>query len=190
MARCACRPSEPVSIRLTGGRWGGRAIGSPAGGGVRPTAARVREALFSVIGQDLDGYSVLDAFGGTGLLALEAASRGAGPVRIVERDPREAARIRANVQALGAEAVEVRVGDAARAVQDGRWDIIFLDPPYAEDGGAWAARAAPAAAVWLVVEHAAARPLPDVLEGLVRDRPRIYGDTALSVYRRAAEPSR
>ena len=170
-----------MSIRLTGGRWGGRSIASPAGPGVRPTSARVREALFSVLGQDLAGMSVLDAFGGTGLLALEAASRGAAPVRIVERDPREAARIRLNLATLG---------DAARAVREGAWDIVFLDPPYAEDGAAWAARAAPAAVRWLVVEHAAARPLPDAVEGMLRDRPRVYGDTALSVYGRAGGPSR
>lgn len=179
-----------MSIRLTGGRWGGRSIASPAGPGVRPTSARVREALFSVLGQDLAGMSVLDAFGGTGLLALEAASRGAAPVRIVEREPREAARIRLNLATLGADGVEVRVGDAARAVREGAWDIVFLDPPYAEDGAAWAARAAPAAVRWLVVEHAAARTLPDAVDGLLRDRPRVYGDTALSVYGRAGGPSR
>ena len=72
-----------MSIRITGGELRGRLIqGVPEG--VRPTAGRVREALFSMVGQALQGWSALDAFGGTGLLAFEAASRGAAPVTVVE----------------------------------------------------------------------------------------------------------
>ncbi|MCE7957512.1 MAG: 16S rRNA (guanine(966)-N(2))-methyltransferase RsmD, partial [Acidobacteria bacterium ACB2] len=78
------REGGALSLRITGGHLRGRVLeGVPAG--VRPTASRVREALFSMVGQDLRGWSVLDAFGGTGLLALEAVSRGAAPVVVVER---------------------------------------------------------------------------------------------------------
>ena len=74
-----------MSVRLTGGRHGGRVIATHAPSGVRPTAGKVRQALFNMIGQDLSGWTVLDAFGGTGLLGFEAWSRGAERVTICEK---------------------------------------------------------------------------------------------------------
>src|SRR3954452_21268018 len=91
----------------------------PPGGGTRPTADRVREALFSVLGP-LDGVRVLDLFAGSGALAIEALSRGAESAMLVERDPRAVAVIRANLGALGLAAPEavVHAGPARTALRN------------------------------------------------------------------------
>src|SRR4051794_41398460 len=87
-------------MRIVAGRFGGRRLHAPPGRGTRPTSDRVREALFSTLGP-LDGAVVLDLFAGSGALGIEALSRGAARVVLVERDARAAAVIRANLEALG-----------------------------------------------------------------------------------------
>lgn len=166
-------------IRLTGGTARGRVLPAAVPGGVRPTASRVREALFSMIGQDLAGWSMLDLCGGTGLVALEAASRGAGPVTVVERSPAAAAAIRKNAAAVGVR-VELRVGDA-RSARLPPAELVFLDPPYREPIGPWLERAAGLATRWLVAEVRSGTVAPAV-EGFVLDTERRYGDTTLLLY--------
>merc|ERR1711969_265866 len=102
-------------LRVTGGRLGGRRFRAP-GGGVRPTADRVRESLFARLG-DLSGRQVLDLYAGSGALGLEAFSRGAAGVVFVERSPRVARVLRKNLVELGLEA-EARVvaADASAAL--------------------------------------------------------------------------
>lgn len=168
-------------IRITGGRCRGRPLPAPVPASARPTAARVREALFNVLGNDLEGRSFLDLFGGSGLVALEAASRGAAPVVVVERDPRAAAAIRANAVGLGLP-LEVRVGDAAHVRLDPA-DVVFVDPPYREPVARWLARAAALAREVLVVEHARGADAP-APPGFRADRPRAYGDTVLQLHER------
>lgn len=170
-------------MRLTGGRFRGRTLPGQVPSGVRPTSSRVREALFSLIGQDLQGLTVLDAFGGTGLLGFEAYSRGAD-VLIGELRRPLARQIQQSAQILGA-TLQVRCADAARLLQEGQWDIVLLDPPYAQDPSAWVERAAPAARKILVIEHSTVRPVPAQAGGLILDRQRRYGDTQLSLYRPA-----
>jgi 16S rRNA (guanine(966)-N(2))-methyltransferase RsmD len=171
-------------MRISGGVLRGRELPGVVGPGVRPTAGRVREALFSLLGQDLSGWSWLDAFGGSGLIAAEAMSRGAAPVCIVERNRRAAQSIRRSMEALGLRP-ELRVAEAERVLQEGHWDVVFLDPPYVEDPLIWAQRGAAAARVWLVLEHRSGPSLPDRLGELLLDRVRSYGDTTLTLYRRA-----
>ncbi len=180
-----------MSVRLTGGRLRGRVVEVPDRPGVRPTSARAREALFSMLGQRLDGCSVLDLFGGSGLLTFEALSRGAGPARVVERDPRVAAQIRRSADALGVD-LEVQRGDAARVAQ-GAWDLVLLDPPYADPPERWLRHAAPRCRGWLVLEHRAGAELPAELDGdggpLRLTALRRYGGSALAIYARpGAEP--
>lgn len=178
-----------VSIRITGGELRGRLIqGVPEG--VRPTAGRVREALFSMVGQALQGWSALDAFGGTGLLAFEAASRGAAPVTVVELRRPVARQIAARAEALGLQPprLVVEVGDAAKVLGAGTWDLVLLDPPYAEDPAVWVARGAAATRRVLVMEHRAGADLPAQVGPLVLDRIRTYGDSALALYRAGALP--
>lgn len=171
-------------MRLTGGRLRGRSLPGSVAPGVRPTASRVREALFSMVGQDLSDWTALDAFGGSGLLGLEAYSRGAA-VLIVEQRARVARQIQATVAALEATAaVTVRCADAAAVLSAGeQWDLVLLDPPYALDPADWLVRAAPAVREILVIEHSASQSPPDVAGRLCLERRRRYGDTALSIYR-------
>ncbi len=169
-------------MRITGGRLRGRRVTVPDQPGVRPTSARVREALFSILGQDLDGWSMLDAFGGSGLMALEAASRGAGPVTAVERNRKVASALERSAAALGVP-LDVRVGDARAALRNGVWDLVFLDPPYRDDPAGWLTAAASATRRILVIEHAASRSVPSAAADLQLDRTRRYGDSALSLYR-------
>jgi 16S rRNA (guanine966-N2)-methyltransferase len=120
-------------MRIVAGRWGGRRLVAPPGRSTRPTSDRVREALFSILGP-LDGERVLDLFAGSGALGLEALSRGAGEAVLVERAPAALKALRANVEALGADA-EVVAGDARAYLRAARergaeYDLLFLDPPY------------------------------------------------------------
>jgi 16S rRNA (guanine966-N2)-methyltransferase len=123
-------------MRVVAGRLGGRRLAAPPGRGTRPTSDRVREALFSTLGP-LDGERVLDLYAGSGALAIEALSRGAGSALLVERDPRAVAVIRANLDALGLgePAVAVHAGPARAALRNASaradtYDLVFLDPPY------------------------------------------------------------
>ena len=134
-----------------------------------------------MVGQDLAGWTALDAFGGSGLLGLEAWSRGAA-VTITERRSRVARQIRTAAARLGADAV-VRCADAAAVLADGQWDLVLLDPPYAEDPAEWAARAGEATRQVLVIEHDIRSPAPQAAGPLRLDRSRRYGGTALSLYR-------
>jgi len=127
-------------VRVIAGRWGGRRLAAPPGTATRPTSDRVREALFSMLGA-LDGARVLDLFAGSGALGIEALSRGAAFCAFVDRDRRAIAALRANLRAL-------EVDDAAFAVypqtaagalkkaaaQGDAYDVVFLDPPYADSG--------------------------------------------------------
>lgn len=168
--------------RITGGRARGRVLPADVPADVRPTASRVREALFSIVGQDLEGLRVLDAFGGTGLLGLEAWSRGASVV-VVEQSAAAAAAIRANAAALGAD-LDVRTGDVRVLCEGlGLFDGVLVDPPYRLEPGPIVERLASQVRGWLVLELDEARPSP-VVAGLTEDRRRTYGGTALVLYRR------
>lgn len=104
--------------------------------GLRPTPDRVRETLFNWLMPVIDGARCLDLFAGTGALGLEAASRGAGEVCLVERDRDAVAALHQHVQRLQAEQVQVHHAEALHWLQQpppSRFDIVFLDPPYAAD---------------------------------------------------------
>ncbi len=135
-----------------------------------------------MVGQDLSGQRILDAFAGSGLLALEAWSRGAVVVA-VERDGGAARRIRDNVAGLGA-TVEVVHGDVARVVASlGRFDGILADPPYGLDPAPALGVLAAHAQHWIVLEQAATA-TPPTIAGFRVERRRTYGGTALSLYDR------
>jgi len=122
-------------VRVIAGRLGGRRLVVPKGAATRPTSDRVREALFSVLG-DVTGLTALDLFAGSGALGLEALSRGAGAVEFVERAAPAITALRANLQTLGVDA-PVHREDARAFVRNasaaGRtYDLVFADPPYRE----------------------------------------------------------
>jgi 16S rRNA (guanine966-N2)-methyltransferase len=117
-------------LRVVAGQFKGRRLQAPRGTRTRPTADRVREALFSMLG-DVTGARVLDLYAGSGALGIEALSRGAASAVFVERDPQAVAAIERNLAAVGVEAVVVRQ-DTLRylAGADGPFELVFCDPPY------------------------------------------------------------
>jgi 16S rRNA (guanine966-N2)-methyltransferase len=172
-------------MRITGGTHRGRNLPTKVLDGVRPTSSRVREALFNILGNRLEGSSVFDATGGSGILALEAASRGGGPVLIQDRDRRAVRRLRLCVEALQLqERVSVRCADSLHPAADAEaFDLVLADPPYAQELEPWVGALAGRARECLVLEHDAKKPAPAPPEGFELNSRR-YGGTALSFYRR------
>ena len=123
------------SIRITGGHHRSRKISVLDSPGLRPTADRVREVLFNWVGHQLDGLAVLDLFAGTGILGLEAASRGAKSVTWVDNNRQAINHIRAHCEQLQIEQGHSWHQDALAFCQSTQkqWDLIFLDPPFAAD---------------------------------------------------------
>jgi 16S rRNA (guanine(966)-N(2))-methyltransferase RsmD len=122
-------------MRIIAGEHRGRRIAAPPGRGTRPMLDRVREALFSTLGELVTDARVLDLCAGSGSLGLEALSRGARSARLVERDRKTLAVLRSNVEALGAaQRAEIVAGDAVDASSwggaDARYELVFFDPPY------------------------------------------------------------
>jgi 16S rRNA (guanine966-N2)-methyltransferase len=121
-------------VRIVAGRFGGRRLRAPAGRATRPTSDRVREALFSILGERVVDAQVLDLFAGSGALGLEALSRGAAAATFVDSAPAAIRAVSDNLAALETGA-EVRREDALRfldgaARAGGHYDLVFLDPPY------------------------------------------------------------
>ena len=127
----------PHRVRIIGGRDRGRQIRVPDAAGVRPTPDRVRETLFNWLGQDLAGATTLDLYAGTGVLTLEARSRGAALCVAVDRDAALIRALRDTGRAIGGADIETHVADALRylSTETRTFDIAFLDPPFAAD--AW-----------------------------------------------------
>jgi 16S rRNA (guanine966-N2)-methyltransferase len=125
----------PNRVRIIGGHWRSRVIAFPPAAQLRPTPDRVRETLFNWLGQRLDGLACLDLFAGSGALGFEALSRGARRVVMVERERAVARALRENAKTLDAENADVVEGDAlaylSRPAE--RFDVVFLDPPFASD---------------------------------------------------------
>jgi 16S rRNA (guanine966-N2)-methyltransferase len=173
--------------RLIAGSAGGRRLATPAGRGTRPTSDRTREGLFSSLHSlcgDLAGLPFLDLYAGSGAVGLEAASRGALPVTLVERDPRAAKVIRDNAAALGVSDVEVVASSVAKFLDHGPrpYAIVFLDPPYADPveetllalAAGWLA-----AGAVVCVERASRDRGPRWPRGIDALRSRRYGDSTL-----------
>lgn len=183
--------------RIIGGAGKGRRLKTAAGTATRPTGARVRQSLFDILADRIPGCRFLDAFAGSGGVALEALSRGAARVVLVDQSAAAVEAARHNLRALapaGGEAQvfrqDARTALRGLAAQGQRFDVVFLDPPYdselyqpmlelagerllADDGVA-------------VAEHFHKRPLPERMGGLVRVRLVRIGDHCLSFYRAAA----
>ncbi len=122
-------------MRIIAGQWRGRALVAPPGEATRPTADRVREALFSMLASRLggfDGLRVLDGFAGTGALGLEALSRGAAHCVFVETGREALNVLRANIDKLGADATVMAAPVASLGRAHAACDLLMLDPPYGE----------------------------------------------------------
>jgi 16S rRNA (guanine966-N2)-methyltransferase len=170
-------------VRIVAGQWRGRRLVVPRGDVVRPTADRVREAWMSIVNPWLPEARVLDLFAGSGALGIEALSRGAATVDIVETAALSLKAIQANLDAVGAgEAARIHRVDAlkfAGALEAHAYDVAFADPPYDKGLAAQLAERwleVPFAAL-LGVEHRAFERMPDGGEK------RKYGGTAITFYR-------
>ena len=180
-------------MRVISGTAKGRRLKSFSGRALRPTADRVKEALFNILPHDLSGLRVLDLFGGTGNLSLEALSRGAREACIVDQSQRAARMIRWNLESFDfAPSSRVMVVPVLRAIgllagKGNNFDLIFVDPPY--DKG-WVDRVLGAIAREglleekgiLVIEHSAREKVQEQYNTLELYDQRRYGDTLLSFF--------
>ena len=172
-------------VRVTGGSFRGRGLAVPPG--ARPTEGRVREALFSIWADRLNQARVLDLFAGSGVVGLEALSRGALTVLFVDDNLRAVKTLEANAAQVG-EKVEVRKLPLPFGLSrlSGPFDLVFADPPYAfADYETLLAGLAPLLAPdgEVVVEHSSRNDLPLEVGRLVRADVRRYGESSLSFYR-------
>ncbi|NYI76290.1 16S rRNA (guanine(966)-N(2))-methyltransferase RsmD [Nocardioides panzhihuensis] len=178
--------------RIIGGVAGGRRLLSPKGVRTRPTTDRVREALFSAIESNygsLAGLRFLDLYAGTGAVGLEAWSRGAGVVTLVESDRRTAGVIRSNAKDLGfprANVVAATVASTLVTPPLAPYDMVFLDPPYplsddavAEDVALLVKHGWLVPGALVVVERSARSPEPVWPDGFTDQKPKKYGETTL-----------
>ena len=177
--------------RIIGGSAGGRRIDTPRGTSTRPSSDRVREALFSAIESwcgSLQGLRFLDLYAGSGAVGLEAWSRGAGVVTLVENDRRTAGLIRANAKALGFAKANVVVASVTATLSRPHaapYDVVFLDPPYPTPDGEVDATLARLDGDWVVpgglvvVERSSRSSAPRWPEDFVDTRERKYGETTL-----------
>lgn len=183
-------------MRIVAGSAKGRALAGPktTSKHIRPTADRVRETIFNVLGQWLEEQKVLDLYAGTGALGLESVSRGAPKAVLVDSDREALALCRTNTDALGfGDRVEILAQPVARALEVlGRrgdtFQLIFADPPYAArvvetvlEGIARSKVLAPGGTV--VVEHDKREAAPESHEGFERVDQRRFGDTLVSLFR-------
>jgi 16S rRNA (guanine966-N2)-methyltransferase len=180
-------------VRIVGGRFRGKQLRPPSDAGIRPTSDRTRESVFNILmsrlGPNLDGLKVLDLFAGTGALGLEALSRGAAGVTIVDTGAEARGLIRDHIEAFGAGGVaKLLRRDATQlgsAGTFGPFDLVFLDPPYGKRLGELALAAlrdgrwlAPGATLVLEESTDAAVALPP---GFVLDDRRVYGAAAVHI---------
>ncbi|HEY3252830.1 MAG TPA: 16S rRNA (guanine(966)-N(2))-methyltransferase RsmD [Polyangiaceae bacterium] len=186
-------------MRIVAGEFRGRQLSTPGGDATRPTAARAREALFAILA-DVTGDRVLDLYAGSGALGLEALSRGAEQLVLVESSKAAQQAIRSNLLSLGVEAqatlLPLRAEASFKALERlGPFSLVFADPPWADAQAALAvleklagsALLAPAAR--LVLEHAARTPpVPKAGARLNAIDSRRWGDTAVTIFELIAAP--
>ncbi len=181
-----------MSLRVTGGEARGRLVASPSGNQVRPTASKVRQSIFNILGEKTIESSFLDLFAGTGIMGLEALSRGAAKLVSVEMNPSLSRALQKTLDQFSFQA-ELKVGDVKTELprlSNHKFDIIYADPPYKsplienlvemvsqanllnEDGV-------------LIIEHANTREAlqPQASGKLVATDKRVYGQTSVSFFK-------
>jgi 16S rRNA (guanine(966)-N(2))-methyltransferase RsmD len=177
-------------VRIIAGRYKGKLVIAPLR--IRPTQSKVRKAIFDILG-DIAGLSFLELFAGSGAVGLEAASRGAGEVVLVE-DARDCvAALSKNIRALGSTACSVYPSDTGSAIRHihnrhRKFDIVFMDPPYHRDLGKKTLQTLIAYDIvtpngFLIAQHFKKDSLPEVQGDFILFKQARYGDTLLSFYR-------
>lgn len=173
------RGGKSNQVRIIGGEHRGRKLSFPDIPGLRPTGDRIRETLFNWLQPRLPGASCLDLFAGSGALGLEAASRGAGRVLMLDRSPLVVAQLQQNISLLRLEQTQVQQADALVWLEGKpqSFDILFLDPPFADnllqelcqklEDGPWLK---PDALIYLEMDAAAGRPLLPAAWQIIKEK--------------------
>ena len=182
---------KPLGIRVSAGSIKGRRLETPAG--IRPSEGKVKEALFSIWTEEIEGATFLDLFAGSGAMGIEAVSRGALAATFVESDRRAIVTLHRNVALLSPGAATVRPGDVDRVLDElvserRRFDLIFADPPYVrepEPGFLVRCGRLLAPGGKIAFEHSSRVAAPVEAGDLVRIETRRYGAAALSFYGRS-----
>jgi 16S rRNA (guanine966-N2)-methyltransferase len=175
-------------VRITGGEFRGRGLAVPTG--ARPTEGRVREALFSIWNDRLQGARVLDLFAGSGVVALEALGRGALSALAVDQGMQAVKTLEANAGKLGEGLLEIRrlsLPEGLSRLHAGAFDLVYADPPYNFAAyGEVLEGAAPLLADdgEIALEHSSRREMPLEAGGLIRVDVRKYGESAIGFFRR------
>ena len=176
-------------MRVIAGSLKGRRLQAPDWEGLRPTSDKLRETLFNVLAACIGDARVLDGFAGTGAVGIEALSRGAAHVTLVESDPRAVRLIERNLAHCAVTdryaIIRARFADAARRLQPGSFELVFLDPPYGPDvivSSLEAAAPLVAPGGLLILERARRDGAPAHAGSLAKTRDIMSGDSALTVY--------
>lgn len=180
-------------MRVSGGTGRGRKLKAPGGSRVRPTSDKVKQALFNILGERSEGAVFLDLFAGAGGIGIEALSRGAAEAVFVDASKDSIRLVRENLAMTGFDArAQVVQADAEAFLRKGgrSFDIVFLDPPYAEDllpllEAVSAADILKPDAI-VVAEHFKKQPSPQSAGPLALYREAAYGDTVLAFYTQKA----
>ncbi len=159
--------AAPNRLRIIGGTHRGRVVRFADAPGLRPTPDRVRETLFNWLGQDLSGQHTLELYAGSGVLSLESLSRGAASALAVDRNKAAIRALQDTAVALALDGLTALCADAASVLarETRRYDVIFLDPPFAEDPwtslfGLCAERLADGGFIYAEAGHALEAPAP------------------------------
>jgi len=177
-------------MRVTGGSERGRQLKAPAGSLVRPTSDKVKQALFNILGERVAGAVFLDLFAGAGGIGIEALSRGAVRVTFVDRSRDSLGAVKQNIEEMGfrnrAEAL-LSQAEVFLKKPSGPYDIVFLDPPYAEKIQPLLELLAGSGVLKpdsiVIAEHFRKQPSPENAGGLTLYREARYGDTVLAFYK-------
>ena len=177
-------------MRIIAGSLKGRQLNTPTGIDLRPTSAKLRETLFNVIGPRISGANVIDGFAGTGAVGIEALSRGAAHVTFIEYDNRAIGLTTENVRRCDIKAgCEIIFGSFKETMKKNfsvdEFDLIFLDPPYEEDGLKEIIKTAESKLAvdgLLVIEHSRRRRAPEAAGRMRRMRTLLSGDSSLDFY--------
>jgi 16S rRNA (guanine966-N2)-methyltransferase len=183
-------------MKVTGGRSRGKTLASLKGMNIRPTSSKVREAIFNILGQDMTGIRVLDLFAGTGILGIEALSRGAERALFIDKSEQSINIIKMNLALCGYQDIcrlikrdITKESDFIFLSLKEEFDLVFVDPPYRKGIippvlAALSGCGILSGQALVVTESSKNDPLPEREENLLLSDTRTYGETKIEIYKR------
>jgi 16S rRNA (guanine966-N2)-methyltransferase len=183
-------------MRLTGGELKGRVLGTLKGWNIRPTSSKVRQAVFNIIGNDISGFHIVDFFAGTGIMGLEALSRGGECALFIDSSKRSLDLIKKNLEKCGYSSKGYVIKKDLREgiphhdkLKQGIIDLAFIDPPYGKDIIPGVLEAVAKSRIMargscIVAESMKHDLLPQKVEDFNLVKTRLYGETKIDIYKR------